>query len=58
METFDGAGWGYTDGGHEDFSSVADGHFDELVEVAVGVVVVGFACGAADLGEGKVDTKG
>ena len=50
--------WGYPDGGDEDLGSVADRHFDEFVQLAVRVVVVGFAGGAADLGEGEVDAEG
>lgn len=50
-------GWD-ADGGDEYFGAVLDRNFDELVELSVGVVVVGLAGGAADLGKGEVDAEG
>ena len=58
MEALDSAFGGHADGGDEDLGAVLDRDFDELVELAVGVVVVGFAGGAADLWEGEVDAEG
>lgn len=58
MEAFDRAFGGHADGGDEDLGAVLDRDFDELVELAVGVVVVGFAGAATDLREGKVDAEG
>jgi len=50
--------WGWdANGGDEEFGARVDGDGDEVVELAVGVVVVGLAGGAADLGEGQVDAK-
>jgi hypothetical protein len=47
-----------THGGDEDFGPVPDGHFDQLVELPVRVVVVCLAGGAADLGQGEVYAEG
>ncbi len=58
MKTFDRPFGRHPHGGDEDLRAVADGDFDELVELAVGVVVVGFAGAAADLREGEVDAEG
>ena len=52
METLDGARGRDADGRNEDLCAVTDGDLDELVELAVGVVVVGLASAAADLWEG------
>jgi hypothetical protein len=43
METFDGPCRWDPDGRDEELGAVSDGYLDELVEVAVCVVVVGFA---------------
>ncbi len=48
----------HADGGDEDFRAVADRHFDQLVQLAVRVVVVRLSCGTADLGQGEVDAEG
>jgi hypothetical protein len=58
VEAFDRVRGRDANGGDEDFGAVTDGDFDELVELAVGVVVVGFAGGAANLREGEVDAEG
>jgi len=50
VEALDYVGWGDTDGGDEDLCAGVDGYGDEVVELAVGVVVVCLAGGAADLG--------
>ena len=58
MKALDSArGWD-ADGGDEELGAGGYGDFDEVVELAVGVVVVGLAGGAADLGEGEVDAEG
>jgi len=45
-------------GGHKQLGARLDGDVDQLVQLAVGVVVVGLAGVAADLGEGEVDAEG
>lgn len=50
--------WWDADGRDEDLGAAVYGYRDEVVELAVGVVVVCLAGGAADLGEGKIDAKG
>jgi hypothetical protein len=42
--------WRHSDGADEELRTVLDRYFDQLVELAVCVVVVCLACGAADLG--------
>jgi hypothetical protein len=49
--------WRHSDGADEELRAVLDRYFDQLVELAVCVIVVCLACGATDLGEGKVDTE-
>ena len=46
------------DGRDEERRAFGDDDVDELAQAAVGVVVVGFAGGAADGGEGEVDAEG
>jgi hypothetical protein len=58
VETLDGAFGRDAHGGDEDLGAVFDGDFDEFVKLAVGVVVVGLACGTADLGKREVDAEG
>ena len=58
VEALDYMGWGDADGGDEDLCAGVDGYGDEVVELAVGVVVICLASGAADLGQGEVDAKG
>ena len=57
MQAFDCPGGRDADGRHEQLGSVADGDFNELVELAVSVVVVRLAGRAANLGEREVYTK-
>jgi len=58
METVDhGLGWD-TDGRDEEAGARLDDDVDELVELALGVVVVGLSCAAADLGKQEVNTEG
>lgn len=45
------------DGADEEAGAALDGDVDELVQLAVGVVVVGLAGAAADLGQGEVDAE-
>ena len=57
VQALDGAGRRDTHSRDEDLCAVADGDFDELVELAVRVVMVGLAGAAADLGQGEVDAE-
>jgi hypothetical protein len=49
---------GHADGGDEEFRAVADGYFDEFVELSVRVVVVCLSGARTDLWEGEVDGEG
>jgi len=49
---------GDTDGGNEELGARLDDDVDELVELALGVVVVGLAGIAANLGKEEIDTEG
>lgn len=58
MQPFDGSRGGDPHRADEQLRPILDRDLDELVELAVGVIVVCFAGGAADLGEGEVDAEG
>jgi hypothetical protein len=58
VKPIDDPPWRHADGRHEQARAGLDGDVDELVELAVGVVVVRGAGAASDLGEGEVDTEG
>jgi len=49
--------WRHSDGADKELRAVLDRYFDQFVELAVCVVVVCLACGAAHLGESEVDTE-
>jgi hypothetical protein len=54
VQAFDRPRGRHADGRHEQLGSIADGDFDELVELAMRVVVVRLAGRAANLGEREV----
>lgn len=58
VETLDHMRGRHTNGAHKELRPVVDDHVDELVELAVCVVVVCLAGVAADLWEGEVDAEG
>lgn len=49
---------GNTDGRDEELSALLDDNVDELVELTLGVIVVGLASAAADLGKEQINTEG
>ena len=51
MEAFDDMWRRDADGGDEESSTFGYGDGDELVKLAVGVIMVGLACCASDFGE-------
>ena len=57
MKTLNCSIWRHSDGADEELRTVLDRYFDQLVELAMGVIVVCPACGAADLGKSEVDTE-
>jgi hypothetical protein len=48
----------HTDGTDKELGALLDDNVDELIKLALGVVVVGLASAAADLGDEEVDTEG
>lgn len=58
VEPLDDVLWWDTDGTDEELGLLLDNDVDQLVELTLGVVVVGLTGGAADLGDKEIDTEG
>lgn len=58
MKSFYDVGWWDANGRDEELGTGVYGHCYQVVELAMGVIVVCFAGGAADLGESQVDAEG
>lgn len=57
VELVDDSLGGDTDGRDEELSALLDDNIDELVEFTLGVIVVGLASAAADLGKEQINTE-
>jgi hypothetical protein len=58
VELVDGPLGGNTDGADEELGTLLDDDVDELVELALGVVIVGLTGRTTNLGDEEVDTEG
>jgi hypothetical protein len=58
VELVDDVLGGNTDGADKELGALLDDNVDELVKLALGVVVVGLTSRTTDLGDEKVDTEG
>lgn len=58
LQLLDDMSGGDTDGGDEQLGAGLDDNVDELIELALGVVVVGLSGVATNLGQKQIDTEG